>query len=51
MNYVEELEHLAEEDLCHECRNVLTEREKELGYICFDCIKGWCEEAFHEGEE
>lgn len=47
MNLVEKLEQMAEEELCHECHNVLSEDELALGYLCRDCIDGWCEDAYH----
>ena len=42
-----ELKELAEEELCHECHAVLTEDEKELGYVCSSCVNEWIDEAFN----
>lgn len=48
MELTEQLENLAEEELCIECYSVLTDDEKEIGYVCRDCIGSWCESAFHD---
>jgi hypothetical protein len=46
----QELEQLAEEDLCHECHAPLSEEEKEQGYVCFDCVHAWADEAMYAME-
>ena len=47
MTIIEQLEQLAEEELCHECHTLLTDEEKEYGYVCKKCVDSWCEEAYH----
>jgi hypothetical protein len=47
MSYLEELEKLVDEGLCHECHAPLTDEELSFGYLCRSCIDEWCEEAMH----
>ena len=47
MNYAEQLQQIIDEELCHECHTPLTEEEKANGYVCKECVDGWCEDAFH----
>lgn len=47
MDYLQELERIATEELCHECHSPLTDDELSFGYVCHSCINGWCEEAMH----
>ena len=47
MDIMEELEQLAEDELCHECSTPLTDAEKEQGYVCMPCIHGWVDVARH----
>jgi hypothetical protein len=45
VNVIEELEKIANEELCLECKGLLTEAEREQGFVCARCINEWMHEA------
>ncbi len=48
MSIVDDLEFLAEEELCHECCAPLNDLELEQGYVCFRCQSEWLDERISE---